>query len=76
MNAPELSQVIAARIDEKLDRQAYRVVLNDQGKVRWLDRAGDTEVVLDTEPQTGWWRRFTVGLYRLLPIKGQLWSSC
>ena len=53
-------------------RDAYEVILNDKGQVRWVDRAGDQEVILDKEPQTGWWRRFTVGFYRILPIKSQL----
>ncbi len=59
-------------IDARIDSFAYEVILNDKGQVRWVDRAGDAEVILDKEPQTGWWRRFTVGFYRILPIKGQL----
>ncbi len=72
MKSPALSQQVAESIDAKLDSHTYKVVLNEKGKIRWLDRAGDEEIKLDKEPQTSWWRRFTVGFYRMLPIKGQL----
>jgi len=72
MKSPELTGQIVDSVEEKLDSQTYEVILNDKGKVRWADRSGDAEVILDKEPQTGWWRRFTVGFYRILPIKGQL----
>jgi len=72
MKSPKLTQDIVDAIDAKLASQTYEVILNDKGKVRWVDRAGDEEVILDKEPQTGWWRRFTVGFYRILPVKGQL----
>ncbi len=72
MKSPEMSQEVAEGIDSKLDGHTYKVVLNEKGKIRWLDRAGEEEVVLDTEPKTSWWRRFTVGFYRILPIKSQL----
>ncbi|MFW2404029.1 MAG: phospholipase D family protein [Gammaproteobacteria bacterium] len=72
MKSPELAGGVIAGIDEHKDANAYEVILNDKGQVRWVDRAGDEEVILDKEPQTGWWRRFTVGFYRILPIKKQL----
>jgi len=72
MKSPELARWARERLAASSDTDNYEVVLNDKGKVRWVDRAGDEEIVLDKEPQTGWWRRFTVGFYRILPVKGQL----
>jgi len=72
MKSPELTGTLVDQIDAKRDSQAYEVILNDRGKVRWVDRAGGGEIVLDKEPQTSWWRRFTVGFYRILPVKNQL----
>ncbi len=72
MKSPELTRGVLHTIDARIDSFAYEVILNDKGQVRWVDRAGGAEVILDKEPQTGWWRRFTVGFYRILPIKGQL----
>jgi putative cardiolipin synthase len=72
MKSPELAQKVAARLDAKMASQTYEVFLNEKGQVRWADRHGEEEVILKKEPQTSWWRRFTVGFYRLLPIKSQL----
>jgi putative cardiolipin synthase len=72
MDSPELARFAVGKIIETQDEMTYEVVLNDKGKVRWVDRSGDEEVILDKEPQTGFWRRFSVGFYRILPIKGQL----
>jgi len=72
MKSPELARTALRAIDSEIDNDAYEVVLNDEGKVRWVDRSGAQDVILDKEPQTGWWRRFTVGFYRILPVKGQL----
>jgi putative cardiolipin synthase len=59
-------------IEAVKDSRAYEVVLNDAGKIRWIDRSGESEIVLKKEPQTGFWRRFYVGFMRILPIKSQL----
>ena len=67
-----MSEKSVSRLEQNLDTTAYEVVLNDQGKIRWIDNAGDEPVILDKEPQTSFWRRFAVGFYRILPIKGQL----
>ncbi|MGI9343702.1 MAG: phospholipase D family protein [Gammaproteobacteria bacterium] len=72
MKSPELARYVHERLAASRDADTYEVVLNDKGKVRWVDRAGDEDVILDKEPQTSWWRRFTVGFYRILPVKGQL----
>ncbi|MBT8442819.1 MAG: phospholipase D family protein [Gammaproteobacteria bacterium] len=63
MKSPAMAGSVMATIDSLKDANAYKVILNDKGQVRWVDRAGEEEVILDKEPQTGWWRRFTVGFY-------------
>ena len=72
IDSPSLAGAAVERFRQQLNQMAYEVVLNDKGKVRWIDTAGDEPVVLDKEPQTGFWRRFTVGFYRMFPVKGQL----
>jgi putative cardiolipin synthase len=72
MKSPEMTQYVLDVIDAGKDTNTYEVILNDKGQVRWVDHAGEEDVILDTEPQTGWWRRFTVGFYQILPVKGQL----
>ncbi len=72
MKSPEMAQRMMGGLDAKLDVHTYEVFLDEKGKLRWADRRGEEEVILKKEPQTSWWRRFTVGFYRILPIKGQL----
>jgi putative cardiolipin synthase len=59
-------------VDGKLASRTYEVILNGQGAIRWVDHAGDEPIVLTKEPDTSWWRRFSTGFYRILPVKGQL----
>jgi hypothetical protein len=47
------------------------VVLED-GEIRWVAHDDGQKVVLDKEPGTSFWQRFTAGFFELLPIRGQL----
>jgi putative cardiolipin synthase len=70
------SPIFAERLAEFLDTGAdpansYRLELED-GRLRWIAEGPDGPIVLETEPETGWWQRFTAGLIGLLPIRSQL----
>jgi len=51
---------------------AYRVVLNEQGKVRWELNLPDGKQVFRKEPGSGWWIRTKANLISWLPIGNQL----
>ena len=71
LHSPEIANGFARQIDEDLSRHTYRVVLDD-GNVRWrFEHNGQVEVEKN-EPQSGFWRRFSAGFYRILPIESQL----
>jgi len=71
LHSPEIANGFTRQIDEDLSRHTYRVVLDD-GNVRWrFENNGQVEVEKN-EPQSGFWRRFSAGFYRILPIEGQL----
>jgi len=72
IKSSEMSSWVCDRLDVALDDKTYDVVVNDKGKVRWIDRSGDQEIILSKEPDTSWWTRFKVGIQRILPIKDQL----
>jgi len=72
IESPEMGERIGHAIDLSLDDKTYEVVLDEKGHTRWIDRRGEAEVWLDHEPQTSWWRRFSVGFMRILPGKSQL----
>jgi putative cardiolipin synthase len=63
---------LAAAVFEELDRVAYKVDLDERGKLRWTYQYGEQREVLKKSPQASWGRRFMVGFYSLLPIENQL----
>ena len=72
IHSSEIADQAATRLAALLPNVAYEVVLDDAGRLRWIDRSGAEPVILTSEPQTSWWRRFSAGFMRILPIKGQL----
>jgi cardiolipin synthase C len=59
-------------IKQGLARSAWRVDLDEKGKLRWTFDDGDEHLVVHKEPQASLWRRIQVGFYRILPIESQL----
>ncbi len=51
---------------------SYWVYRNDDGALRWLDRAATPPRVLDHEPDAGLSRRAQAMLFRWLPVESQL----
>jgi putative cardiolipin synthase len=72
IRSPKLAGEACEQMQHKQDGKAYEVVLNEKGKLRWIDRSGPEPVTLTHEPDTGFWRRFKVGFMRILPVDGQL----
>jgi putative cardiolipin synthase len=72
IESAELGETVHAGLIHALRENTYEVVLTEDGRLAWLDHAGDGVVQYDTEPGTSFWRRLGVSLMRLLPIKGQL----
>jgi putative cardiolipin synthase len=71
LDSPVLAERLAESVESRLPQAAYHVVLLD-GEIRWVAQIDGHEVVLDKEPDTTFWQRFTVGFLKLLPIRGQL----
>jgi len=72
LDSPSLAAFIADGVREALPEMTYRVTVNEWHQTRWTTQEEGTEVVFTKEPETGFWKRFSVGFMRLLPIKGQL----
>ncbi len=69
---PEMAAELAETVFSVLPTRAYRLQLNEKGKIRWYTEFDGEEVEFDKEPETSGWKRFKVKLYGLLPIKKQL----
>jgi putative cardiolipin synthase len=72
INSADMADAAADQIQDRMKTRAYQVVLNDDGKIRWIDHSGEEPVMLDKEPDTTWWRRTKAQMGRILPIRGQL----
>jgi cardiolipin synthase C len=62
--------------DENIDRLAFRLEFkkdkNGTERIVWHGMENGKPIVFDTDPYTGFWRRFGVGFMGLLPIESQL----
>ena len=71
LDSASLAKSVADFLESKVMRGAYEVVMED-GEIRWVTHNDGQKVVLDKEPGTTFWQRFTAGFMELLPIRGQL----
>ena len=72
VDSPSLAAPAVEGLLATLTTHAYRLRLDADGDIEWVGQENGAEVVYRTEPHTGFWRRFQVGVLRLLPIEGQL----
>ena len=72
VDSPPLARRAAAGLDGGIERHAYLVSLDDDGRLRWTGTRDGEKVELHREPDASVWRRFTASFLRLFPIEGQL----
>ena len=72
IDSPELARSAADWIDQVLPLATYEVTLSENGKLRWIGHQDGQQEILTKEPEAGFWKRFSVSIMRVLPIKGQL----
>lgn len=76
IESTEIAGSLATFIDEEIEKLAFRLELktapDDLNYIVWHGVVDDKQTMLTTEPYTGFWQRFTVGIMRLLPIESQL----
>ena len=68
----EIAALMAEGLDREIDRVAFRLELDEDGKLLWHGYEDGRAVTFDVDPHTGFWKRFGVGFMRLLPIESQL----
>jgi len=67
IDSEELVDGITSRVDERLASVAYRVVVNEKGKLEWHGRINGEEVIETKEPLAGPWLRFKAWFMRIAP---------
>ena len=71
------SEALARRMLEAYDIDAHpdngwEVYLDEQGRVRWLEKDEDGTKVYSREPKVSFFRRIETGFFRILPLESQL----
>ena len=73
LESPELATSIHQGLDQNIMNYAYKVTLNDQGRLEWQKKTEDNRrITYKTEPQMSWWEKWGLKLISLLPIEGQM----
>ncbi len=72
IDSPTLARHIADAFEHDIPRSAYRVCLDDKGRLYWLEQRDGRTIRHDTEPGTTAWQRFSVWFVSLLPIESLL----
>ncbi|WP_185236630.1 phospholipase D family protein [Teredinibacter franksiae] len=71
IDSKELAEKLLANRDAVFEKIVYQLHLSQDNEIEWHGRDFSKTVIHQKEPQTTWWRRFTVNVYKLLP-EGQL----
>lgn len=83
-DVPEMAEFIATELFDKwINDSTYQVkiadkdidkngVKIDKGDIYWFELKNNENIYYDTEPETGFWRRFSQGFFSILPIESQL----
>jgi putative cardiolipin synthase len=73
---PEIAGQSAEAFDRNIEKVAFRLELhtakNGSESISWHLKKDDGEVVYDSQPYVGFWKKVGVGLIRLLPIESLL----
>lgn len=70
--SPSQATALTAVFDSNILDFAYRVELNDAGKLEWVTRGETGDVRVNHEPDTSWWKRFSTSFLSYIVPEGQL----
>jgi phosphatidylserine/phosphatidylglycerophosphate/cardiolipin synthase-like enzyme len=59
INSPALAAEVLKFFDEMTRRGSYRVELDRDGHLRWVAEHDGSSTIVEHEPDTSFWRRFT-----------------
>ncbi len=72
----EIAKRMAEAFDRKIDQIAFRLVLQRDNlgreQITWYGLVDGKQQILTVDPYTSFWKRFGVGLMRMLPIESQI----
>jgi len=71
IRSPQLASELADIVMTGVSESAYRVELDENGKLQWRGLIDGTEVIETSEPLASGWRRFNAFMQKIVP-EGQL----
>ncbi len=73
VESPELArQVIDYMKEGVAPENAFRVLLDDDGDLRWVIEKDGFRLDYDKDPNSRWYQRWTAGVIQVLPVEKQL----
>jgi putative cardiolipin synthase len=72
IECPELAEKVHRAFPERVMKHSYKVRLDDNGNLYWLEKSDDGVIRHGREPDTGFWQRILLPVYSRLPIDGLL----
>jgi len=67
LDSPELGERMAGNSLETIPSGAYRLELDDRGRITWHATIDGEQVVETSEPQASWWRRVSAWFQKIAP---------
>ena len=67
LDSPELGERMAGTALEAIPNGAYRLELDDRGRITWLATIDGEQVIETSEPQASWWRRVSAWFQKIAP---------
>jgi len=68
IDSPALAAALDTRLTESMPRHAYRVQIEPDGRMVWIEQTGQGVRRHEEEPGTGFWKRAGVRILSWLPI--------
>ncbi len=73
VESPELARQVIEYMAEGVEPEnAFRVLLDDNEKLRWVIEKDGVRLDYDRDPNSSWYQRWMAGIIRALPVEKQL----
>ncbi|MDQ8936182.1 phospholipase D family protein [Acinetobacter rudis] len=70
LDSPPLATMVHETIDQHINRYAYKLVLDDQGKITWQLQTNNATLIYNKEPRIKWWQKAGLKIISWLPLEG------
>lgn len=70
LDSPPLANLVHQTIDQHINRYAYKLVLDENGKINWQLQTSEATLVYTKEPKMKWWQKAGLKIISWLPLEG------